>query len=132
MTPPAGYDPPQSAEELLRRYAAGERFFPDAEIPDYSSLQEVDLAGASFKGAWLSCIDFRGANLSGCRFEDCNVKCSDFRGADLRNAAFDNVAIEATFWDDAKVDGADFSGVTFHNRLVHDPEFPFGKWGGRA
>src|SRR3954465_13454407 len=86
--PPAGYEPPRSAEELLRRYASGERSFPDADIPDNSSLCAAVLAGASFRGAWLSCVDFRGADLRGCRFDGCNVKCSDFRGADLRGAAF--------------------------------------------
>jgi uncharacterized protein YjbI with pentapeptide repeats len=130
---PAEDEPPRSSEELLRRYAAGERFFPDADIPEYSSLREAVLAGAVFKDAWLSCVDFRGADLRGCRFECCNVKCSDFRGADLRGAAFiGSTPVEATLWDGANVEGADFSGVTFHSSLIQDRDFPFGKWGGRA
>ena len=36
-------DPPRSAEELLHQYAAGERFFLDAEIPEGSSLRDAVL-----------------------------------------------------------------------------------------
>jgi len=129
---PTRYGSPTSSEELVREYAAGQRLFRDADIPEGSSLQNAVLAGATFMHCWLSDVDFRGADLRGCRFEGCNVKCSDFREADLRGAAFtDHSPIESTMWDGANVEGADFSGVTFHCALVNDPEFPFGRSGGR-
>lgn len=129
---PTGYEPPRSAEELLRRYAAGERFFPEADIPEDSSLREAVLADALFKDAWLSVVDFRGANLRGCRFEGGNVKCSDFRGADLRGAVFAGTAVEATLWDGANTNGADFTMATAYGGTIRDAEFPFGKYGGHA
>jgi uncharacterized protein YjbI with pentapeptide repeats len=130
---PREHGTPTSSEELLREYAAGQRLFRDADIPDGSSLQNAVLAGAVFKDSWLSDVDFRGADLRGCRFESCNLKCSDFREADLRGAAFTGYTpIEATMWDGPKVEGTDFSGVTFHGSYVSDPEFPFGRFGGRC
>jgi hypothetical protein len=74
---PEGYQPPESAAELLRRYAAGERYFPQADIPEQSSLAGCTLEGAVFESAWLSGVHFRGSNLRGIRFAGCNVKCSD-------------------------------------------------------
>ncbi len=130
---PAEYSSPTSSEELLRQYAAGQRLFPRCQYPDGSSLQNAVLASALFKDSWLSDVDFRGTDFRGCRFESCNVKCSDFWEADLRGAAFTgNTPIEATMWDGAKVEGADFGGVTFHGSFVNDPEFPFGRYGGRC
>jgi hypothetical protein len=128
---PEEYAPPHSAEELLRRYSDGERFFPDADIPDNSSLRGAILAGAIFQDFWLSCVDLRDADLRGCRFENGNVKCSDFGNADLRNAVFAGaVHVEASSWHGAKVEGADFSGVWAYGSPINYPEFPFGKFGG--
>ena len=123
---------PQSTDELLRRYAAGERFFLEADIPEGSSLQNAVLAGACFKDSWLSDVDLRGADLRGCRFEGGNVKCSDFSGADMRGAVFIGTAVEATVWHGAKVDGADFTQASAYGSAIADPEFPFGKFEGRA
>ncbi len=130
---PPGYSPPQSAEELLRRYAAGERYFPDADIPDRSSLRGATLAGAIFRDFWLSDVDLRDADLRGCRFENGNVKCSEFDNADLRNATFSGcVHVEASSWHGAKVDGTDFSGVWAYGSPINSPEFPFGRFCGSA
>lgn len=100
------YSPPESAQELLRRDAAGERFFPNADIPDGSSLELSTLEGAVFLSAWLSDINFRGANLRRVRFEECNVKCSDFGNADLRGAMFPRTHVEATNYEGANLEGA--------------------------
>src|SRR5258708_1764705 len=121
--PPAAYEPPRSAEELLRRYTAGERYFPEADIPENSSLRDAVLAGAYFKDAWLSSVDFRGAILRECRFEGGNVKCSDFRGADLRGAVFTGTHVEATEWDEANVAGADFAEAFAYGSAIRDSEF---------
>lgn len=82
------YQPPQSVDDLLRRYACGERYFAGADIPDGANFQNVNLEGASFEGAFLSDADFRGANLGNVNFRNANLKCSDFRGADLKGAVF--------------------------------------------
>jgi uncharacterized protein YjbI with pentapeptide repeats len=130
--PKSAYQPPRSAEELVRRYAAGERYFSEVDIPENSSLRDAVLAGACFKDSWLSCVDFRGADLGDCRFEGGNVKCSDFRKADLRGAVFTGTYVEATYWDGANVEGADFMEAFAYGSAIRDPEFPFGKFGGRC
>ena len=48
-----------TAADLLARYAAGERDFRNANLP------ETDLAGATLSGANLSGADLFGATLSG-------------------------------------------------------------------
>ena len=44
-----------NAEELLRRYAAGERVFHKVELAEINmsriNLRDIDLSGASLKGA---------------------------------------------------------------------------------
>ena len=131
-TQESGYEPPRSAEEILRRYAAGERVFRDADLPEGSSFRGATLAGAIFKEAMLHSVDFRGADLRGVQFVNSNVKCSDFRSADLWDAVFTGTSVEATFWEGANVVGADFAEAFFHGSPIRDPEFPFGKFGGRA
>jgi len=49
------------AEELLKRYAAGERDFSGIQI-SRCDLRDVDLRGANFtKANFKSRVDFRGA-----------------------------------------------------------------------
>jgi len=88
------------------------------------------MAGAVFKDAWLSFVDFRGADLRECRFEGCNVKCSDFQDTDLRGAVFIKTSVEATVWHGAKVEGADFYEAFAYGSAIEDREFPFGRFGG--
>ena len=106
-----GYQPPQSVAVLLERYAAGERYFPEADIPEGSSLNGANLEGAIFSNAWLSCVDFQYANLKGVQFNSCNIKCSDFRNADLRFASFQGTHVEATDFQGANLEGASFAGA---------------------
>ena len=106
-----GYSPPQTVEELRRRYAAGERYFPKAELPAEVALVDSTLEGSVFVEAWLGECDFSGANLRGVVFENCHLKCSTFDGADLRGADFRGSSIEATSFAGAKLEGASFVGA---------------------
>ena len=123
MTSP-DYSPPESAQDLLRRYAAGECFFPNADIPDGSSLELATLEGAVFLSAWLSDVNFRGANLQRVRFEECNIKCSDFGNADLRGAMFPRTHVEATNYDGANLEGASFAGALAYGGEYLDGQIP--------
>lgn len=81
------YRAPESREDLLRRYASGERNFPGAELSD-ADLSGVTLDGASFeKWSWFNSANFEGASLRGASFRECNVKCANFRRADLTGAS---------------------------------------------
>ena len=46
---PEDYRPPENAQELITRYAAGERYFAGAEMPDGSSFVGVNLSGCNFE-----------------------------------------------------------------------------------
>ena len=118
------YRPPETAEELLRRYAAGERYFPETDIPDGSSLEGAALAGAVFVSGWLSDVNFRGADLRGVRFEECNVKCSDFDNADLRGACFPRTHVEAISVRGARLEGASFAGALAYGGEYREGEIP--------
>src|SRR5437868_3746851 len=56
--------PPRSADELLQRYAAGERDFRGANLR-HADLGGANLRDANLLGAKLSDTDLRSANLSG-------------------------------------------------------------------
>lgn len=111
---PAAYQPPQSVAELLERYARGERYFANAEIPDGADLDQVCLAGANLENAWLNDASLREADLRQVNFSNANLKCSDFRGADLEGACFCGALIEATDFHGAKVTKANFVGASYY------------------
>jgi uncharacterized protein YjbI with pentapeptide repeats len=118
------YQPPKSADELLRRYAAGERYFAEADIPEGSDLRNSTLAHSTFDRGWLSDIDFRGANLRHVRFLSCNIKCSDFRGADLEGAIFTGALVEATQFENANLTNATFAGAYAYGYELKDGDVP--------
>lgn len=93
------------ADELRRRYKAGERDFSGANlrrirIDDYN----LSLSGVIFQGADLREAEFRGVNLSDANFVDANLFNAyltgvDLRGADLRRANLESVYIS---WADLR------------------------------
>ena len=121
------YRPPESREELLRRYASEERNFPNTELDD-ADLSGVVLDGASFeRGSWFSSTNFEGASLRGTSFRECNVKCANFRRADLTGASFQLAAVEAAEFEGAVLEGASFEGAGYYGSTVHDGDgFPNG------
>ncbi len=75
-------------DEILKRYAAGEREFLNADICD-SELEGVDLSGINLSGANLS-----RANLSGVHFSSADLTGAVLRLANLTNANFTNAVLE--------------------------------------
>ena len=121
-----GYAPPESVAELLDRYAAGERRFPDVDFNEVD-LSEITLAGAIFDGSWFFFCNFDDANLRGVSFRLCNVKCTNFRRADLTGASFQLAAVEATDFADALLEGVTFDGATCYGYTIRDGDgFPNG------
>jgi hypothetical protein len=125
VNPPSDYKPPESREELVARYANGERHFPDTELSG-ADLTGLRLDGASFeKWSWFFEANFAGASLRGTSFRECNVKCANFENADLTNACFELAAIESIELKGASLDGARFVGATFYGCTVEEgEEFP--------
>lgn len=84
---PLGYKPPTSAQELLERYAAGERYFARADLSDSSlshmCLDSANLDGANFINARLIYISFRNASLREAVFHGTHFVQVSFEGADI-------------------------------------------------
>lgn len=118
-------EPLGSPTELLRRYAAGERVFENAElrgahlagaILSKVHLEDADLTGASLTGADLSQATLDGANLRRADLRHANLAHSRMngailRGADLRGANLTRTNLSRADLTRANVTGADFAGA---------------------
>jgi uncharacterized protein YjbI with pentapeptide repeats len=126
---PEDYRPPESRAELERRYAAGERYFPQTDLSD-ADLSGMQLDGAHFeKHSWFHGANFSGASLRGTCFRECNVKCADFSNADLTGAIFELAAIESIRATGAVLDGVRVKGATFYGcELPDGAELPSWEW----
>lgn len=122
---PNAYEPPRSVDELMHRYAQGERTFPDTELSD-ANLSGMNLDGAQFTPySWFFNASFTGASLKDVSFRECNVKCADFSGANLTDASFELAAIDAATFRNAATSGAKFAGATYYGiTLTEEDLFP--------
>ncbi len=82
-----------TVDELLERYAAGERNFVDICLPEKSDLTGVNLSGAILLGSNLSSINFTNANLTNCDLRHCWLTSSNFTKANLEGANIDRADV---------------------------------------
>lgn len=110
-----------SAEELLARYAAGERDFSSFNLQKVS-LVGADLRGTIFhqsdlRGADLSSADLRGSSLSGAalcrtRFDGADLSCADCVEANFSRASFSG----------ARMAGSNLSWANFLEANLRDAD----------
>jgi uncharacterized protein YjbI with pentapeptide repeats len=78
----------KSAQELVRRYAEGERDFVLAQLTGAelvgAQLCEADLSGAKLAGARLCKADLSGARLNGGHLREADLSQANLSGAQLR------------------------------------------------
>jgi uncharacterized protein YjbI with pentapeptide repeats len=115
--------PPESAEELLRRYAAGEREFARADLRNMH-LSGVDLSnallrGADLSGAHLDGVDLSGASLSGADLSGAHVNANLSR-ANLSDAKLRGTYLMSANLESANLSGAEVSGVYLSGTLLVD------------
>jgi TIR domain/Pentapeptide repeats (8 copies) len=128
--------PPQSVEELLERYAVGERDFRGA------CLAKADLQHANLNDAWLNVADLseadlqganlvqgclRGANLRGANLSDANISSADLIDADLCGTRLNGAQGYYTDFGRANLQGAqllkaDLSGASFSEADLRDAD----------
>jgi hypothetical protein len=116
--------PPVDAEELLARYAAGERVFGGA------TLFKADLRGADLRGARLSGADLRGANLTGVNLTGADLVSANLsrallgvawlRDADLRDADLGGANLGGANLGGANLRDANLGGANLFNAHLHD------------
>ena len=131
-----------TAEELLERYAAGERDFSRVDLSGVN-LEEVCLDGINLEGANLSRTLFfhstlrkailRNANLEGADLSITVLDEADFGGANLKNCRtlecsmirsnFRNARDEGMIWD-----GYAYNTVLPNGRVVSDPDPERDEW----
>ena len=80
------YAPTITIEELLERYARGEKDFVDISLPHKADLTGINLAGANLKGAKLNRSNLTGANLQGADLSYAWMASVNFTGANLEGA----------------------------------------------
>ena len=129
------------AEELLERYAAGERNFSGIRIQAKAyeqtfsgqDLSNVNLAGSVLSGNWngvnlssallfgvqgdgwdLQGADLTSANLRGTLFAECNLTNCNFSNACLNGVYFTQVIIDGVNFSGANLSGAHFSETSLN------------------
>ncbi|PLZ95328.1 hypothetical protein CEN50_22705 [Fischerella thermalis CCMEE 5268] len=115
-----------TVEELLRKYAVGERDFTGVEIVEFRirDLLEINLSGSDFRYANiqklvrytegiklnLSCANLRGLNLEYAHFEHANLQKADLSYTDMWCAALHS----------ADLTGTDLSGAKLHEAVFYN------------
>ncbi len=99
-----------TADELLKRYAVGERDFRGVNLSDEiliwadlsgADLSEADLSGANLNWANLSRVNLTAADLSGADLAWANLNKADLRRANLNEAEFSGANLNGADWSEA-------------------------------
>lgn len=101
-----------TGEELLKRYAAGERDFRGVDLTRVK-IPNVDLSGADLSGAILDSVDLTGAKLHNVKMRGATATSgwaefsgTDFTGADLTGADLNQSHAYGAIYKNAILDWA--------------------------
>lgn len=106
---PEGYKPPTSAEELLERYAKGERYFRYS-ILDGSRLKGAFLDGVNLGRSHIEEADVSDASLVGADLWRVEFRETHLANSDLSNASLQGANLWLTNLSGTRIEGANFSG----------------------
>jgi uncharacterized protein YjbI with pentapeptide repeats len=114
-------------EELLERYATGERDFSGVDLESVD-LSNTELRGIIFRRANLRQTNLKDSDLSG-YWEKPNPKiCTDFREANCYEANFSGSTIEVVDFSNAVLTGANFSGAVLYRTWFTDANLEDVNW----
>lgn len=99
------------AEELLKRYAAGERDFTAILLCE-ANLSRVNLSGANFSEAILSLTNMSGTNLCEANLRKAKLNVARLSGANLTHANLSGAILNVANLIRADLGGADLSEAT--------------------
>ncbi|MEM9220511.1 MAG: pentapeptide repeat-containing protein [Cyanobacteria bacterium P01_F01_bin.150] len=123
-----------TAEELLERYAAGERDFSGVKLR-YCDLNGADLRGiildranflsirlieVNLTGASLRHVTFDGAELARSIFQEADLSHAYLRGGHLDLANFQGAILRKAHMDECFCEGACFAHANFKEVLMQD------------
>jgi uncharacterized protein YjbI with pentapeptide repeats len=105
-----------TVEELLRRYAAGERDFAETDFRyefelSVAILRDINLERAYMSDMNIIGVDLTGANMSGLRFEEGLLQDVNLTGANLRNFLLFQGVMESVNLTSADLTSADLTGT---------------------
>ena len=122
-------------EELLERYAAGERDFSEITINGSDELYRANLIGINLSKSSVSEIFMEGSNLSGANLRgtqlgqtclrDTNLRGADLTSADLRHANLDGADLTSANLTGACLQGATMRRVNLTNANLTGAEIEF-------
>ncbi|MCC3416308.1 MULTISPECIES: pentapeptide repeat-containing protein [unclassified Microcoleus] len=99
-------------QELLRRYAAGERRF-EGIVLYRADLRGVDLHNIIMPNAHLANANLSGANLQESCLTNVNFRGTDLSGANLKNSCLDSADLSYANLKGANLLTLDMNGVNF-------------------
>jgi len=124
-----------TADELLERYAAGERNFAGVDLNPSNSIDRgrvklsrwdwvdkivLDLSGINLRGANLFRVELSRCNLSGADLFGACLKNSGLAFSDLRNANLRGAYMYETVLTGADLTGADLTYANLTNAVLID------------
>jgi uncharacterized protein YjbI with pentapeptide repeats len=98
-----------TAEELLQRYAAGERDFSGISLESKWGLEGAELPDINLSGATLRRVDFDGADLSRANLSNANLGGANLESANLTEANLRNAIISDGILGSTNLSYADLS-----------------------
>ena len=104
--------PRMEVEELLQRYAAGERDFSLLDLSG-ADLSKVDFAQRTFKGGIIynHRIKFTYTNLSNANLSSANLFDAIMEFANLTNACLEGAKLDCALLEGANLKGANLRGA---------------------
>ena len=121
-----------SVEELLEKYAAGERDFRNSTLRG-ADLTKAKLSFINLRGSDLLEADLRGANLRRANMIGVNLAKADLRGAKMRRANFETSNMTGANLERADLTGGakfmevDFTDASLRGALYDSyTKFPYG------
>jgi uncharacterized protein YjbI with pentapeptide repeats len=101
------------AEELLRRYASGERDFSNIQLEYTDELSDANLSGINLSNSHIDELFLQGINLSGANLKESDFGQTCLRGANLRGADLTGADLSH-----ANLDSADLTGAKLTNAYI--------------
>jgi len=104
------------AEELLRRYAAGERDFSGVNLWG-ANLSGCNLTDIKLEKAELSRTNLSGANLQNANLDQADLEYADLSGANLQGVILWDANLSSTKVQNANFESADCRGASLLTNL---------------
>jgi len=111
-----------TADDLLRKYANGERNFRNITIRNVDII-DANLEGADFRSSDLSFSYFYNVNFKGADFTNAKIKKSIFQNTYLTRANFRNADLSLSFFSHATLKNTNFTKSNLTHAYFYKSDF---------